>query len=110
MIIKQFVQTAFEQNTRVVACKATRKAICIDPGEPSSEVVDHIRNNDLALQAIILTHGHLDHVGGTRALADNFPDAEILIHKDEEPLYYALQQQPLAMGIPPHQLVAMGLD
>lgn len=110
MIIETFIQTAFQQNTRVVACKRTRKAICIDPGEESPEVVDYIYENGIELSAIVLTHGHLDHIGGTRFMHESFPAAEILLHRDEEPLYNALKQQPLAMGIPPHQLAVMGFD
>ncbi len=110
MIIEQFVQTPFQQNTRIVACENTRKAICIDPGEASPEVVEFVRTGGFELSAICLTHGHLDHIGGTRFMHENFPDAEILLHKAEETLYYALKQQPLAMGIPPHQLAAMGFD
>ncbi len=108
MIIKTFVLTPFQQNTRVVACEETRKAICIDPGEKSDELVEYIKANDLDLQAIALTHGHLDHIGGTADLAKSFPDAEILLHKDDEDLYYNLPQQPLMMGIPPAQLAALG--
>ena len=73
MKIEAFVQTPFQQNTRVVSCEATRKAICIDPGEPSQEVVDYIRKNNLELQAIILTHGHLDHIGGTSRACGRVP-------------------------------------
>ena len=110
MIIETFVLTPFQQNTRVVACEETRKAVCIDPGEESQAIVDFIKDNGLELQAVVLTHGHLDHVGGTRFIHENFPEAEILIHKDEEELYYALPQQPLMMGIEPHQLAALGFD
>ena len=110
MQIKTFVLTAFQQNTRVISCPRTRKAICIDPGEPSPEVVEYIRENDIDLLGVVLTHGHLDHIGGTAALASEFPDAEVLLHKDEMYLYDVLQQQPLFMGIQPHQMKEMGMD
>jgi hydroxyacylglutathione hydrolase len=110
MIIKTFVLTPFQQNTRVVACERTNTAICVDPGEPSEELVNYIRDKGLELQAIILTHGHLDHIGGTGALAAEFPDAEVLLHEDEMYLYDMLPQQPLFMGIQPHEMAAMGLE
>lgn len=110
MIIETFVLTPFQQNTRIVACEETRKAICIDPGERSDEVVAFINDNGFDLQAIAITHGHLDHIGGTSDLAKNFPDAEILIHKADEDLYYGLPQQPLMMGIPQTQLATLGFD
>lgn len=110
MIVRQFTQTAFEQNTRVVSCKQTAKAMCIDPGEESPEVVAYIRDAALELVGICLTHGHLDHVGGTAYLHNLFPAAEIIAHRDEADLYYSLPQQPLMMGIQPHQLKSLGMD
>ena len=110
MLIETFTLTAFQQHTRVVACEVTGKAICIDPGERCDELVDFIKRNGLTLQAIALTHGHLDHVGGTTDLSRAFPDAEILLHEDDEDLYYGLPHQPLFMGIPPAQMKAMGFD
>ena len=110
MRVELFVQTAFQQNTRVVACERTGKAICIDPGEASPEVAGYIREHAYELQAIVLTHGHLDHVGGTAYLHREFPESHILIHEYEAPLYLSLPQQPLMMGIQPHQLAALGMD
>ncbi len=110
MIVETFVQTAFQQNTRVVSCRVTREAICIDPGEPSDQVAGYINDRGLDLKAIILTHGHLDHVGGTAALKREFTSADVLLHAEEEDLYTSLPQQPLMMGIQPHQLAAMGMD
>lgn len=105
-----FVQTAFQQNTRIVSCNRTRAAICIDPGETSAEVIDYITSNSLELKAICATHGHLDHIGGTRFMHEQFPDSEVLIHKDEEPLYFSLPQQPLLMGIQADQLEPLGMN
>jgi hydroxyacylglutathione hydrolase len=110
MIVERFVLTPFQQNTRIVACNETGKAICIDPGEESAALASFLRSSGFTLQAITLTHGHLDHVGGTSALSREFPEAEILLHKEDEDLYYGLPQQPLFMGIQPQQMAALGFD
>ncbi len=108
MIVEKFVLSAFQQNTRVVACERTRSAICIDPGDAAPEISEYLNSNGLELQAITLTHGHLDHVGGVSFLYKAFPDAEILLHMDDEDLYYGLPAQPMFMGIPQSQLAALG--
>jgi len=110
MIIETFVLTPFQQNTRIVACEETGRAICIDPGEKSEAIVRFLNDNNFELQAITLTHGHLDHIGGTSALRESFPQVEIILHKDDEDLYYNLPQQPLFFGLSPHQLKPLGLD
>ncbi|HQZ96206.1 MAG TPA: MBL fold metallo-hydrolase [Pyrinomonadaceae bacterium] len=110
MLVEKFIITPFQQNTRVIVCEETRKAICVDPGEPCEEIVDFLNKNKFELQAVTLTHGHLDHVGGTSYLAKMFPKAEIILHSADEGLYYSLPQQPLLMGVQPHQLAALGLD
>lgn len=110
MIIETFVLTPFQQNTRVVACEQTRAAICIDPGEDSAELVHYLRANEYHLQAIALTHAHLDHIGGVSALHESFSQADILLHADDEDLYYGLPEQPLFMGVPRSQLKILGLE
>lgn len=110
MLIKTFPLTTFQQNSRIVACEETKKAICIDPATKSDALVKFINDNDLQLQAITLTHGHLDHVGGTLDLLRIFPNAEILLHKDDEDLYYGLPEQPLRMGIPSFALKQLGFE
>ena len=108
MEIQRFTITPFQQNTRLIACETTKKAIVVDPGETCEEIKTYIETKSYSLQAITLTHGHLDHVGGTHYLKGEFPDAEILIHKDDHELYLNLPLQPLAMGIPAGQLEGLG--
>jgi hydroxyacylglutathione hydrolase len=110
MIIKTFITTPFQQNTRVLACEETRRAVCIDPGDSADTIAAFVNENKLDLQAITLTHAHLDHIGGVSDLHKLFPQVEILLHKDDEDLYYNLPQQPLFMGIPRQQLKALGLE
>lgn len=110
MIIKTFITSPFQQNTRVLACEAARLAVCIDPGDDSPEIAQFIKDNNFELQAITLTHAHLDHIGGVSDLHKHFPNAEIILHKDDEDLYYGLPEQPLFMGMSPHQLKDLGLD
>ena len=112
MIIKTFITSPFQQNTRILACAETGDAICIDPGDAESapDIAGFLAENKLRLQAIALTHGHLDHIGGVSDLHKLFPQVEILLHKADEDLYYNLPQQPLFMGIEPHQLRALGLE
>jgi glyoxylase-like metal-dependent hydrolase (beta-lactamase superfamily II) len=64
----------------------------------------------LELQAIALTHAHMDHVGGVAALKRERPGAEIILHREDEPLYFGLPQQPAWLGIPRAQWAPMGFD
>ncbi|MCA1573564.1 MAG: MBL fold metallo-hydrolase [Acidobacteria bacterium] len=79
MIIEELTVTAFQQHTRVVGCEKTRRAICIDPGDDSESIVQAIDKHGFELQAIAITHAHMDHVGGVAALKKLRPEAKILL-------------------------------
>jgi glyoxylase-like metal-dependent hydrolase (beta-lactamase superfamily II) len=100
MIIEQITVTPFQQHTRIVGCEKTKRAVCIDPGGDAPVIAARLKRLGLALQAITLTHGHMDHVGGTADLKKLFPDAPVIIHRDDLPLYRSLPMQPAALGIP----------
>jgi hydroxyacylglutathione hydrolase len=108
MIIEQLTVTAFQQHTRIVACETTRQAICIDPGDEAERIVETLERLGLNLQAIAVTHAHLDHVGGVAALKRLKPDARINLHKADEFIYQALPEQPAWIGIPRTQWAALG--
>lgn len=109
MIIEELTVTAFQQITRVVGCETTRQAICIDPGDEAEEIVALVDKHNFELQAIALTHAHLDHVGGVAALKKLRPRAKILLHPGDEPMYMALPDQPAWIGIPKSQWQALGV-
>ncbi len=109
MIIEEITVTAFQQHTRILACEKTKSAICIDPGDNSASIVEAIDKHGLHLQAIVVTHAHLDHVGGVSSLKRLKPDAKIMMHKADEFIYEALPEQPAWIGIPRAQWPAMGL-
>ncbi|MGH9970404.1 MAG: MBL fold metallo-hydrolase [Pyrinomonadaceae bacterium] len=110
MIIEELTVTAFQQHTRVVGCEKTRRAICIDPGDDSESIAKAIDKHEFDLQAIAVTHAHMDHVGGVAALKKLKPEAKILLHKADEFIYEALPQQPAWIGIPRAQWPAMGFS
>lgn len=60
--------TAFAQNCSLVWCSATLKAALIDPGGETQRLLAEIEQRGLQLESILLTHGHLDHVGATGEL------------------------------------------
>lgn len=110
MIIEELTVTAFQQHTRIVGCETTRQAICIDPGDEAERIVETLERLGLNLQAIALTHAHLDHVGGVAALKKLKPNASINLHKADEFMYTGLPEQPAWIGIPRSQWAALGFD
>jgi len=110
MIIEQITVTAFQQHTRIIGCEKTKHAICIDPGDDSEEIVNAIDRHGFALQAIACTHAHLDHIGGVAGLKKRKPEAKVIIHPADEPIYRQLPNQPAWLGIPKSQWSEFGFD
>src|SRR5260370_15533413 len=62
--------TLFEQNCTLIWCEATRKAVVIDPGGDVPKIQAAIKQSNVSVEKIWLTHGHIDHVGGAAELRD----------------------------------------
>jgi glyoxylase-like metal-dependent hydrolase (beta-lactamase superfamily II) len=62
--------TLFEQNCTIIWCEATKKAVVIDPGGDVAKIQTGIKEVDVTVEKIWLTHGHIDHVGGAAELRD----------------------------------------
>ena len=62
--------TPLQQNCTIVWCSKTLKAAIIDPGGETPRLLEALKSQNLTLEKIWITHGHLDHAGGTAALKD----------------------------------------
>ena len=60
--------TPFQQNCTLLICEKTNKAAVVDPGGDIDKIVGAITENNVAVDKILLTHAHIDHVGATEAL------------------------------------------
>jgi len=64
--------TPFQQNCTLLWCSETRRAALIDPGGEADRLHQVISHEGVQLETILLTHGHLDHVGAAQELASEF--------------------------------------
>jgi glyoxylase-like metal-dependent hydrolase (beta-lactamase superfamily II) len=60
--------TPLQQNCTIVWCARTKKAAVIDPGGEVPRILQALAQHGLTLEKIWVTHGHMDHAGGTAAL------------------------------------------
>jgi hydroxyacylglutathione hydrolase len=81
----------FAENCYLVADTGTREAVIIDPGEESARFLAEIKTRAWTLQAIWLTHAHIDHIMGVAAV-HRATGAPIHLHPLDRPLYDALPQ------------------
>ena len=91
--------TPFQQNCSVIWCEKTRLAAVIDPGGELDRILAAIDERELKLEKILLTHGHLDHVGATGELIQKSQLPCIGPHLDDDFWIRALKEQAQMLGM-----------
>jgi hydroxyacylglutathione hydrolase len=93
--------TPFQQNCTVLWCDETRQAAVVDPGGDVAQILAAIRAAGADPVKILLTHGHMDHVGGTAELAEHLALPIEGPHRDDDFLLQSLPQQSRMFGVAP---------
>jgi hydroxyacylglutathione hydrolase len=97
MILEIRAVAPFYKNGFVVGCERTREAVLIDPGDEVDELLGAVRDRDVEVQYILLTHAHVDHITGVGAAKDAF-DVPVYLHEDDLFLYQAAVAQGAMFG------------
>jgi glyoxylase-like metal-dependent hydrolase (beta-lactamase superfamily II) len=86
-------------NCSVVGDEASREAIVIDPGDDIDQVLGLISKHNLQVKQIVITHAHIDHVGGAMKLRAT-TGAPILLNQNDYALLKMLDVQAAWIGMP----------
>lgn len=99
MEISTFTGSGFGQNAYLAICEETGSAVAIDPGSGAAALLRAVESDGLSLEAVFLTHAHLDHVEGVSTIRASHPDIPIWLHPDDLPLYRGVQRQAQMFGL-----------
>ncbi|SCZ78250.1 MBL fold metallo-hydrolase [Acidaminobacter hydrogenoformans] len=72
-------------NVYIVYDEQTKEALILDPGDEKKKIIKVVQEKGLKIMGILLTHGHVDHIGAAAALRKQY-DCPLMAHKAEEML------------------------
>ena len=96
-------------NCSIFGDEATRQAIVIDPGDNIDDIVTLLAKHSLQVHAIVITHAHIDHIGGAAKLK-KLTGAPVLMNANDADLYAHLDLQASWLGIEPPERTAIDSD
>ena len=100
MIHKIFPVGPLQCNCSVIGDETTREAMVIDPGDQIEGILEILRKEKLTLKQIVITHAHIDHVGGAMKLKAA-TGAPILMNQNDYALLKMLDMQAAWVGMRP---------
>jgi glyoxylase-like metal-dependent hydrolase (beta-lactamase superfamily II) len=83
LTVQTVVSMPFAQNSYIVHRQQSPWALVIDPGMEPEAILSYLDSKQLRACAILLTHGHADHIAGVPALLRHSPEANIYIGRHE---------------------------
>ena len=91
--------TAFQQNCSVIFDRETKAGAVIDPGGDVDRILAALEEHGVKVEKIVLTHGHIDHVGGAADLAERLSVPVLGPHEADRPLLERVEQQAREFGV-----------
>jgi len=86
-------------NCSIIGDEATREAMVIDPGDEIDDIIAILEKHQLHVKQIVITHAHIDHVGGAMKLRE-LTGAPILLNQNDYALLKMLDVQAAWIGVP----------
>ncbi len=101
ILIHPIISTPFEENAYAVYLDGASECVVIDPGFEPSKIIHWMEKKGLKPTAILITHGHVDHIAGNRDIQRNWPDCKIYVgEKDAEKLIDPAKNLSAPFGLP----------
>ena len=77
--LDKIVSQPFDENTYIAWLEERRDCLIVDPGLAADEIVAFVDGQGLTPTAILLTHGHADHIAGNAAMKHRWPECPLVI-------------------------------
>jgi hydroxyacylglutathione hydrolase len=98
MIFETFPVGPLQCNCTLLGDEASGEAIVIDPGDEIARIHKRLMAHGLKLKQILITHAHIDHIGGALKLK-RLTGAPILLNENDLPLLEMMDKQAAWLGI-----------
>jgi glyoxylase-like metal-dependent hydrolase (beta-lactamase superfamily II) len=105
MILETFPVGPLQCNCTLLGDEEAAEAIVIDPGDEVSRIYRRLTDLGLKLKQILVTHAHIDHVGGALKLK-RLTGAPIFLNEDDLPLLKMMEEQAAWVGVPTPEVTA----
>ena len=99
MQVRTITVGPFQENSYLVIDDDTRHAVIVDPGGESQRLIAEIERSNATLDAIWITHAHVDHVGSIASVKERW-NVPVYLHPADRRLYEAAGRQAEVYGVP----------